>query len=142
MEKREEKKDETRKKERTDPNDTKLNPYISFLHAVPSVSHSISFYYSLPLFLPVPFHPSSSLPFHSSPLSPSIENVRLPLNHRQQIHANGSLVISNVHKSDGGLFTCYYKDGEKDGGKIEKKNIFLRVIGQYLALPSTISSAI
>ena len=52
---------------------------------------------------------------------------RLPIDHRQQIHLNGTLIISNLRKKDDeSTYICSANDIK---GNIKRRHLTLRVIG-------------
>lgn len=57
---------------------------------------------------------------------------RLPIDHRHQIHSNGTLIIANVRKkADDGIYICYGNDFK---GNIKRRHLTLRVIGMCYSL--------
>lgn len=56
-----------------------------------------------------------------------LDNTRLPTSHRHKILPNGTLVITDSHKSDTGSYSCSMRDAKVSS---EKKITRLRVIGK------------
>ena len=59
----------------------------------------------------------------------SLDNWKLPFNHRQKVYPNGTLMIYQVERDhDEGQLTCFAKGKQ---GSIAKNSLFISVLGEY-----------